>query len=42
MEPSTFATLVLIGTPMFLVPVFVKIFAVSLNGQLPTLDCGTR
>src|SRR6266568_4078317 len=32
----TFATLVLIGMLMFLVPVFVKIFA-SLNGQLPTL-----
>src|SRR3989441_7427997 len=31
-----FATLVLIGMLMFLVPVFVKIFA-SLNGQLPTL-----
>jgi len=32
----TFATLVLIGMLMFLVPVFVKIFA-QLNGQLPTL-----
>src|SRR5579859_2340957 len=32
----TFATLVLIGMLMFLVPIFVKIFA-SLNGQLPTL-----
>jgi type IV pilus assembly protein PilC len=32
----TFATLVLIGLLMFLVPVFVKIFA-TLNGQLPTL-----
>src|SRR6267378_4687600 len=31
-----FATLVLVGMLMFLVPVFVKIFA-SLNGQLPTL-----
>jgi type IV pilus assembly protein PilC len=31
-----FATLVLIGLLMFLVPVFVKIFA-QLNGQLPTL-----
>src|SRR6202035_5112663 len=31
-----FATLVLIGMLLFLVPVFVKIFA-SLNGQLPTL-----
>jgi len=31
-----FATLVLIGMLMFLVPIFVKIFA-SLNGQLPTL-----
>jgi type IV pilus assembly protein PilC len=31
-----FATLVLIGMLMFLVPVFVKIFS-SLNGQLPTL-----
>jgi type IV pilus assembly protein PilC len=31
-----FATLVLIGLLMFLVPVFVKIFA-TLNGQLPTL-----
>ncbi len=31
-----FATLVLIGMLMFLVPVFVKIFA-TLNGQLPTL-----
>jgi type IV pilus assembly protein PilC len=31
-----FATLVLIGMLMFLVPVFVKIFA-QLNGQLPTL-----
>jgi type IV pilus assembly protein PilC len=31
-----FATLVLIGLLMFLVPVFVKIFA-SLNGELPTL-----
>src|SRR3954451_12133459 len=31
-----FATLVLIGMLMFLVPVFVKIFA-SLGGQLPTL-----
>ena len=31
-----FATLVLIGMLMFLVPVFVKIFA-PLNGQLPTL-----
>ncbi len=32
----TFATLVLIGLLMFLVPVFVKIFA-TLNGKLPTL-----
>jgi type IV pilus assembly protein PilC len=32
----TFATLVLIGMLMFLVPVFVKIFA-QLNGQLPSL-----
>jgi type IV pilus assembly protein PilC len=32
----SFATLVLIGMLMFLVPVFVKIFA-QLNGQLPTL-----
>src|SRR5207244_2088268 len=32
----TFATLVLIGMLMFLVPIFEKIFA-SLNGQLPTL-----
>jgi type IV pilus assembly protein PilC len=32
----TFATLVLIGMLMFLVPVFVKIFA-QLGGQLPTL-----
>ena len=32
----TFATIVLIAMLMFLVPVFVKIFA-SLNGQLPTL-----
>ncbi len=31
-----FATLVLIGMLLFLVPIFVKIFA-SLNGQLPTL-----
>src|SRR5438034_1043548 len=31
-----FATLVLIGMLMFLVPIFEKIFA-SLNGQLPTL-----
>ena len=31
-----FATLVLLGMLMFLVPIFVKIFA-SLNGQLPTL-----
>src|SRR5438874_1507941 len=31
-----FATLVLIGMLMFLVPIFVKIFA-QLNGQLPTL-----
>ncbi len=31
-----FATLVLIGMLMFLVPVFVKIFS-QLNGQLPTL-----
>jgi type IV pilus assembly protein PilC len=31
-----FATLVLVGMLMFLVPVFVKIFS-SLNGQLPTL-----
>jgi len=31
-----FATLVLVGLLMFLVPVFVKIFA-QLNGQLPTL-----
>jgi type IV pilus assembly protein PilC len=31
-----FATLVLVGMLMFLVPIFVKIFA-SLNGQLPTL-----
>ena len=32
----TFATLVLIGMLMFLVPIFTKIFA-SLNGQLPKL-----
>jgi len=32
----TFATLVLIGMLMFLVPIFVKIFQ-DLNGQLPTL-----
>ncbi len=32
----TFATLVLIGLLMFLVPVFVRIFA-TLNGKLPTL-----
>ena len=32
----TFATLVLIGMLMFLVPIFVKIFK-DLNGQLPTL-----
>jgi type IV pilus assembly protein PilC len=32
----TFATLVLIGMLMFLVPIFVKIFQ-SLNGQLPTI-----
>jgi len=32
----TFATLVLIGMLMFLVPIFVNIFA-QLNGQLPTL-----
>lgn len=32
----TFATLVLIGMLMFIVPVFVKIFA-QLHGQLPTL-----
>ena len=32
----TFATLVLIGMLLFLVPIFVKIFA-QLNGQLPTL-----
>jgi type IV pilus assembly protein PilC len=32
----TFATLVLVGLLMFLVPVFVKIFA-TLNGKLPTL-----
>jgi type IV pilus assembly protein PilC len=31
-----FATLVLVGMLMFLVPIFVKIFS-SLNGQLPTL-----
>src|SRR5436309_3319985 len=31
-----FATLVLVGMLMFLVPIFVKIFA-SLNGELPTL-----
>ena len=31
-----FATLVLIGMLMFLVPIFVKIFA-QLNGQLPML-----
>ena len=31
-----FATIVLIGMLLFLVPIFVKIFA-SLNGQLPTL-----
>ena len=31
-----FATLVLIGMLLFLVPIFVKIFA-QLNGQLPTL-----
>ena len=31
-----FATLVLVGMLMFLVPIFVKIFA-QLNGQLPTL-----
>ena len=31
-----FATLVLIGMLMFLVPIFVKIFA-QLNGELPTL-----